>query len=358
MITLDGHQLTNNAATGIQRNTIEILKELDKIIEPNKFEIAIPSFSNIDFGFKNIGVVRLKAKPRTKIFRGRTFIFNNITYKRYIKKNHRLSIDMLLTFPRFGCDIIMVYDTIPELFPSHYIGFKTKLWYKSFLQKQRKSIKRAKLILTDSYSAEADIERIYPISKGKVQVVYCGWQHILRIGEDDNIFEKLNLKKGEYFFSLGSRLIHKNVKWIVSAAKQNPEETFVVTGRIAKVDDGGETLPNVIYTGYLSDEEIKSLMKHCKAFIQPSMYEGFGLPPMEAMGVGAQCIVSTGGSLPEIYEKSVWYIDPYKYDGIDLKKIMEPKIESIQKVLERFSWERSAKQLKDILDEFERKYNS
>ena len=80
-----------------------------------------------------------------------------------------------------------------------------------------------------------------------------------------------------------------------------------------------------VVTGALSDEEIKALMRHCKASIQPSFYEGFGIPPMEAMSVGADCIVSNASSLPEVYKNSVWYIDPHDYDSIDLDKIMAQK---------------------------------
>lgn len=349
MISIDGYALTNKAATGIHRNTIEILKELDKIIDKNIVEIVLPLDFDFDIKFNNIGIKKLKVIKKNKNKHLRAFIFNNITYKKYVKKNKNVSCDMLLTFPTFGCDLIMVYDTIPELFPSHYVGLKTKIWYKDFLKKQRKSIKKAKLILTDSYSAKSDIERFYPISKGKIEVIYCGWQHINNIKEDASILKRLNLKEKKYFFTLGSRLIHKNVKWVVSAAEQNKDKTFVVTGNISKVKDGGEALPNIIYTGYLSDSEIKALMHYCEAFIQPSMYEGFGLPPMEAMSVGAKCIVSTGGSLPEIYKNSVWYIDPLKYDGINIKEIMSKQIESNDLVLNSFSWAKSAQKLKDIL---------
>lgn len=355
MISIDGYALTNKAATGIHRNTIEILKELDKIIDKKVVEIVLPLDFDFNIKFNNIGITKLKAMKKSKIIRGRTYVFNNITYKKYVKKNKYISCDLLLTFPTFGCDLIMVYDTIPELYPSHYVGLKTRIWYKNFLKKQRKSIKKAKLILTDSYSAKGDIERFYPVSKGKIEVLYCGWQHINSIKEDASILKRLNLKENNYFFSLGSRLIHKNVKWVVSAAKQNKDETFVVTGNISKVNDGGEELPNVIYTGYLSDSEIKALMHYCKAFIQPSMYEGFGLPPMEAMSVGARCIVSTGGSLPEIYKNSVWYIDPLKYDDINIKEIMSKKIESNDAVLNAFSWAESAKKLKEILLELNNK---
>ena len=83
-------------------------------------------------------------------------------------------------------------------------------------------------------------------------------------------------------------------------------------------------------------------MKKCKAFIHPSLYEGFGLPPLEAMSVGARCIVSNVSSLPEIYGRSVWYIDPYNYNEINLGKIMMEEIEDNTVVLNKYSWNKSA----------------
>ena len=160
-----------------------------------------------------------------------------------------------------------------------------------------------------------------------------------------------SLEGVDYFFSLGSRLPHKNIKWVTSAAKLHPQYKFVITGSSGNRDLSfeGEIPENMIFTGYLKDEEIKSLMRHCKAFIQPSFYEGFGIPPMEAMSVGADCIVSTGGSLPEVYKDSVWYIDPYDYENIDLDEIMSRPKASNEFILDEYSWEKSARLLLDIL---------
>lgn len=352
MIIINGYPLATDSASGIHRNTIELLKELDKIVDKNYIQLLVPHDIDKSFHFQNIEVVKLHAHKRSKLLRGRTYIWNHFTVGRYAKKNKAISLDTLLSFAPPKLDIVMVYDCIPEQFPEQYVGLKTKIWIHLFLKSQAKALKKAKLVLTDSYHAKADIEKYYPQSKGKIKVVPCGWQHMNSIKEDDTILERLNISRGNYFFTLGSRLLHKNVRWIVAAAKQNPNETFVVTGAFKKQYDGGEELDNVIYTGYLKDEEIKSLCRHCKAFIHPSKYEGFGIPPMEAMSVGARCIVSTGGSLPEVYGNSVWYIDPYKYDNIDFKEIMSKKIDDNQIILDKYSWEKSASLLKQYLDEY------
>ena len=157
--------------------------------------------------------------------------------------------------------------------------------------------------------------------------------------------KKLNIEKDNYFFSLGSRLAHKNAKWIISAAAQNPSEIFVISGSSFGQEDkeAKETsLKNVLFAGYLTDSEVKALMHNCKAFIQPSLCEGFGIPPMEAMSTGAQCIVAKAASLPEVYKNSVWYIDPLNYSDIDLYQIMQQSKENNSLILDEYSWHVSA----------------
>ena len=98
-----------------------------------------------------------------------------------------------------------------------------------------------------------------------------------------------------------------------------------------------------------SDGEIRSLMANCKAFILPSIYEGFGIPPMEALAENAQIIVSNTSCLPEIYSKSAHYIDPYQLENIDLDKILAEHVEDPEAVLNKYSWEKSAKTLYSLI---------
>ena len=99
-----------------------------------------------------------------------------------------------------------------------------------------------------------------------------------------------------YVFALGSMAPHKNYKWIVEAAKKNPDIIFAVAGgkELTTFGTGGEIEEgnNLLYLGYISDEEAKALMINAMAFLFPSLYEGFGIPPFEAMAVGTEVIAS------------------------------------------------------------------
>ena len=192
---------------------------------------------------------------------------------------------------------------------------------------------------------------MYRVNPEKITVVGNAWQHIEKTAYDDTIINKYNLETKKFYFSLGSRVEHKNLKWIVSAALQNPESVFVVSGEnsYSKGFDESQFPKNIIFTGYISDGEIRSLMANCKAFILPSIYEGFGIPPMEALAENAQIIVSNTSCLPEIYSKSAHYIDPYQLENIDLDKILAEHVEKPEAVLNRYSWNKSAKTLYSLI---------
>lgn len=349
-IIVNGQSLNEKETYGIQRNTLHILKELDKIIDKGDIQLVTPSWGKDGVEFKNIEVVQVKA-PNLK--RMRRFVWSHILFPLYVCKKRGVGMDMMLALPMFGCKIVFIYDCIMELFPQNFITFREKIGRKFYMFRARHAIKKSELIITDSKSAKNDIIRLYHCPREKIKVVYCGWQHFVDVKEDLYIMDRLNLVPGKYCFSLGSRYYHKNYKWIIYAAKQNPQYIFVIAGTNSLISSDsvlGHDIPsNVIFTGYLKDSELKTLMKNCKVFIQPSLYEGFGIPPMEAMSVGTRCIVSNVASLPEIYGDSVWYIDPKNYDDIDIDRIMSRSIDDIQRILDKYSWGKSAVEIKSII---------
>ena len=78
-------------------------------------------------------------------------------------------------------------------------------------------------------------------------------------------------------------------------------------------------------------------MQNCRAFLHPAVFEGFGIPPLEALSLGAQVAVSNASCLPELYGNTVRYFDPYDYD-VDLDELMSRPVEPPQAVLQKYSW--------------------
>ena len=350
-VIFNGGILVKNKIVGVQRFLIELLNELDKIVEYGEIELAVPSCIDLNFDYKNIIITKHENIKNTKISLS---IWNQFGFRKYVKLQDSVSVDLTLGLSFAGSDIVAIHDCIRELYPENADTFLKKLGRKKYIFLVKKNLKKAKKIITVSDKAKEDICKMYKCNKEDIIIIPNSWQHFKRIESDDNILKKYNLQENNYFFSLGSRFRHKNFKWVAEAAKQNPKYTFVVTGSdLYKNDNELENMSvkNLIFTGYLKDEQIKSLMKYCKAFIQPSLYEGFGIPPMEAMSIGARCIVSKVRPLSDIYQDSVWYIDPLQYENIDMDYIMSKNIADNQLVLDHFSWLNSAKMLKDVLEQ-------
>jgi glycosyltransferase involved in cell wall biosynthesis len=111
------------------------------------------------------------------------------------------------------------------------------------------------------------------------------------------------------------------------------------------------SLPNIIMTGYLTDEEVKALLKKARAFVLPTYFEGFGLPPLEALSCGCPIIVSNRTSLPEIYGKCAHYIDPDE-PNVNLSELLEEEVESPEKILEKYTLENTARRMLSVIEKY------
>lgn len=343
-------------AVGIQRYTLQILLELDKMLLNKstnlEIELLIPKDGDWDNPFKKIVVVE-RGKISSKVEK---HLWQQLTFPLYVITNNAIGIDLAGAIPIWGCKICALHDCIREIYPENFDrhGLYLKLYY--FKAKHVARSPRVHIV-TLTHDSQTELQKYYHIPNERIDIVTCGWEHMMSTNIDDSIFDKINIKiNEEYFFSLGSKYKHKNFKWVVEAAKRNPKYKFVITGTGIYSDNEIELkkeIPdNVIFTGYISNEEIKSLMIHCKALIQPSLYEGFGLPPLEALSVGAPIIVSNRSCLPEIYKGAAHYIDPYDYE-VDLDKLIAGSVNAPETVLNEYTWAKAASQLLDVLNKEE-----
>ena len=346
---------TMEKVVGVQRYAGRILLELDGMIGRGEYkgtvELLIPRNADWKSPYKHIHVVR-RGKIGNK---AEKHLWQQLVFPAYVRLNRAIGIDLAAAMPVWGCDICAIHDCIHEAYPENFKDHN--LYRKLYLFKAGAAVhNKRRHIVTLTNDSKSEIQKYYGIKDERISIVGCGWEHMSDIKADDSIFDKLPQIKGkEFFFSLGSRYKHKNYAWVIKAAVKNPQYFFVVTGTDAyssEIDDLKEKNPdNLIYTGYISDGEIKALYQKCKALIQPSLYEGFGIPPLEALCVGGKAIVSNVSSLPEIYGDSVYYLDPFS-EGADLDELMKARVATPDKVLEKYTWTNAAKALADVIEQY------
>lgn len=338
---------------GVSRYAYNIIKELDKLLEDSKdkycVELLVPTdTAECDLGFNNIAIVK-KGHCSGKVNK---IFWEQVVFPCYVKENKGIGIDLTLSIPVHGIKYIAIHDCIYESFPENYKGHE--LHRVLYMWKVKRVAKQHNVqIITVSNESKMEIVRYYNVAPNRITVIGNGWEHMNGIVSDGRVFKKCKIDdKKPYFFALGSKYKHKNLKWILNVAKKNPKYNFVLTGNDSFSNESEELsrwkADNVIFTGFVTDGEMKALMLNCVALIQPSLYEGFGIPPIEALSLGKKIIVSKASCLPEIYEDSAIYIDPNNGD-VDLDQLMKGRVGNPKCILEKHSWKKSAMEMLNLI---------
>lgn len=351
-----GDFLTEDRVLGVQRYGREIIRVLDGLLDEvsadAQIEVLVPTGRANGLDLRNIKVVE---KGGWKSKWGR-YLWQQLVFSGYVRKENAVGVDLAVGLPVFGRHIVAIHDCIHEEYPENFRGHRL---FHCFYLLRVKMIARSgrKHIVTPSETSKRELMRRYAISDSRIDVVSNGWEHMLRIDADETIFTRIpQIVLGEYFFAIGSKYRHKNFQWILKAARKNPQAKFVISGA-ADLSDYAEALcgdapDNVIFTGYITDREMKALMSGCRALIQPSLCEGFGIPPLEALSLGKDAVVADASCLPEIYGNSVRYIDPYG-DGCDLNTLLEESVGGKESVLEKYTWKHAAQKLLEVMLKFD-----
>jgi len=194
-----------------------------------------------------------------------------------------------------------------------------------------------------------------------IEVIYESGEHVLRHASDKRILDRLSLSGYPYLLAVGSRSRNKNFSGVARAAEALSDlgiKIVAAGGHNTRVFASTETAnDDIVYAGYVTEGELRALYENALCFVFPSFYEGFGLPPLEAMHCGCPVIVSRRASLPEICGDAALYCDPA--DPADIARCVRRLATSEQLRGElraaglarasQFSWSRAAEQMEDIL---------
>ena len=259
-----------------------------------------------------------------------------------------------------GRKVTIVHDMVVKAFPKT-MNLKTKIMLKLCL---KKSCKRADRIVTVSQFSKEEIVKYLKIPEEKIVVMPNGVDHSLyHTGYPQDAIKAAQRRyhiAGEYYLYLGTLEPRKNIERMVRAyarVKTPGSPRLVLAGRkgwlyesiFQTVQELGLT-GDVVFTDYVEDADVPLLMSGAKIFLFPSLYEGFGLPPLEAMACGVPVVTSAASSLPEVVGDAAILADPYSVREIAaaIERLEQdaPLRESlIQKGIQRaaeFTWEKSA----------------
>ena len=261
--------------------------------------------------------------------------------------------------------IVTVHDLIFMRYPEDY----NRGWLALALLTLPRVLKRAAAIIADSYATKADIERFFAVPPAKVTVIYPGidraYGEVEQRGSDGSLTR--TLRQGRYILSLGPWVRRKNLEVVVEAFKRIaprfPDVQMVITGKPARGMKGyteesllGMLPPNtrarVRLPGFVAQRDLYRLVSGATLLAYPSRWEGFGLPPLEAMLAGVPVVASLTPAVEEVTEGAAMLCDadnPHEWAKTLEQLLSDPKTAADlsaagRKRAAEFSWERCARE--------------
>jgi len=251
--------------------------------------------------------------------------------------------------------VITVYDMIHELYPDQFIDS----WF--VIKAKKRAISIANVIIAISENTKRDLIKIYDVPESKIKVVYLASS--LQSSNPmtiDELKEGYGLKR-PYILYVGDRRTYKNFKILLNSYINHFSDDFDLicfggggfkTDELKNIDN---SVNNTIIQLSGSDYLLASLYKHAFCFVYPSFYEGFGIPPLEAMSVGCPVIASNASSIPEVVGDAAILFDPHSKDEL-VDAIRSLYDESKRNDLikhgfeqeKKFSWDKMANETLDI----------
>jgi len=353
-IYINGRFLSRSL-TGVERVANEILSALVKILAERpelklRLTVIAPKLSEERFKAAQLVCDRLDVP----LVQGRT--------KGYLWEQIELPLrtagDTLVSFCNLGpifkrTHLVVIHDAQVYTQPDSYTRpFRTV--YKILLPILGRM---AKQVVAVSENTKKELEDFGVLPKGKARVIHNAADHILKVKPTETC-----LVEPPYFLVFGSQAPHKNVSAVRKAMTdfKHGDIPLVVAGgsngRIFKGSEGND-VNGIKYLGRVSDQDLASLYKHATAFLFPSLTEGFGIPPLEAMHMGCPVVASSGGAIPEVCEDAALYVLPHDVAGWDgaIRKISGSA--TLRASMRRkgfkqaglFSWEKAAAHYLDLI---------
>ena len=347
-------------------NILKVLGELDN---QNQYYLICSKkiLPELIFNFKNFRYIKTSLNPFSGIQR---VVFEQIFVPRILKK---YQIDLLYNLS-VSSSIFLPSKTIITIHDCTYKRFRKKKSFGALLYMKTMFYllpKIAKKVITVSEFTKEELIRLYGVSPFKIKVIR---EAVPKMSSPsiprEDLQKKFNIKK-PYFFWIGVSMPWKNIPRLIKAFKKftekNDDFSLILAGELsAQEKEQIQREKNIVFLGKVSEKEKIALFLNSFALIFPSLYEGFGLPVLEAQSLGVPVLTSNVASLPEVAGRGALFVDPYNIEDIARgmqriatdKELREKLVQEGYKNIKRFSWERAAKELLEVFKEVYYEKNS
>lgn len=374
--------------SGVSEYTLALVKEILAEDKSNEYLLYYNSYRDISERLPKFD------QPNVKIYRTKypNKIFNYILQKIFCwPKIDKLlgGVDVFwaphINFLSLSSDcrkIITIHDLSFLRYPE-YFSWRKNIWHRALNVK--KLIKQFDLVIAISENTRRDVVELCGVPEEKARVIYSGVDERFKIfnfqfsiPKFQNIRKKYNLPE-KYILFLGTVEPRKNIVGLIQAynkyrsqlsnvnlaCRQAGCQKLIIAGgmgwkyeSILAEREKSKYKNDIIFLGYVDDEDKPALYKLASVFVFPSFYEGFGFPPLEAMASGTPVIASAVSSLPEVVGEAAILVNPFNINEIakaieevlNNQKLRESLIAKGLKRVEKFSWERVGKEYSKILN--------
>ena len=345
-VFVNGRFLTQRLS-GVQRFGREIVRALDELLSAerprSRWSLVAPTGTDCDLPLRTISF--RTAGP----FHGH--LWEQTTLARIAR--HGVLVNTGNSAPVLHArKIVVLHDAAVFRTPENF-GAVYGLLHRLF---GRVLVRRAKIGTVSAFSRD-ELARALPIDRDDVFVVPNGWEHIARVSPDDGIVARLGLTSTRFFVILGNAAPNKNIGRAIEAFDRlsAPDARLVLVGAagpgVFRASGAARSTEGVVAAGRLADAEIAGLLRQAVGLVFPSLYEGFGIPPLEAMAHRCPVVAADIPAVREVCRDAAAYFDPTSERSITVAleaalgrtRSQGPAIEAHG--LRRFSWSQSARTL-------------
>jgi len=370
--------------SGLGRYVEQLVLGLGEIDEENEYVLFVRA---------NTALTPLKGGVRTVTADMPWYSWQEqVKFKKIIDKE---KVD-LMHFPHWNVPffynkpfVVTVHDLIMYHYPRQEASTHGLIvyWFKDLMHRLvlRHAVKRAKKIIVTSEFTKQDVHQTLGVPLEKMIVTYQAPFNLITNNQDTNKFQISNFKfqiDKPFVLYVGNAYPHKNLEgllkaWKIFCEKHSTDYQLVLVGKknffyeklIKKTINQKnnkaieqfnnlaiQQYNNIVFTDYVNDEYLSMLYENASLYVFPSLYEGFGLPPLEAQTFGVPVVSSSATCLPEILGESVLYFDPENYEqmaeviyrGLTDENLRFELKKNASENLLRFSWEELVKKTLEI----------